>query len=33
VCGSTSNLGNQCDPTQNLPCTGPGQVCIDGYCK
>jgi len=32
VCGSTSNLGTDCDPTQSKNCTAP-QVCIDGYCK
>jgi hypothetical protein len=31
VCGSSSNLGSDCDPTigKNCPTTG---VCIDGYC-
>jgi hypothetical protein len=34
VCGSTSNLGNQCDPTQGIICTSPTEpVCIDGYCR
>ena len=33
VCGSDSNLGNQCDPTQGLACTSPMKpVCIDGTC-
>lgn len=32
VCGSTSNLGTECDPTQGKNCPSPG-VCIDGYCK
>lgn len=32
VCGSTSNLGTECDPTQNKHCTMPA-VCIDGYCR
>jgi hypothetical protein len=32
VCGSTSNLGTECDPTQNKACTS-GLICIDGYCK
>jgi hypothetical protein len=32
VCGSNANLGNQCDPTRNLNCTG-SDVCIDGYCR
>jgi hypothetical protein len=31
VCGSSSNLGSQCDPTQNEDCPSSG-VCIDGYC-
>lgn len=32
VCGSTNNLGSECDPTQNKGC--PSQlVCIDGFCK
>ena len=32
VCGSASNLGNQCDPTQGHNCASP-QICIDGYCR
>ncbi|HVJ93058.1 MAG TPA: hypothetical protein VM580_24825 [Labilithrix sp.] len=32
VCGSTNNLGNECDPTQNKACSAP-LICIDGYCK
>ncbi len=32
VCGSTNNLGTECDPTQNKNCASP-LVCIDGYCK
>jgi hypothetical protein len=32
VCGSTGNLGTDCDPTQGKNCTSPA-VCIDGYCK
>jgi len=32
VCGSNSNLGSECDPTQQLGCTA-SQVCIDGYCR
>ncbi len=31
VCGSSTNLGNQCDPTQGLNCPNSG-ICIDGYC-
>ncbi len=32
VCGSATNLGNQCDPTQNKSCMAPA-ICIDGYCR
>lgn len=32
VCGSSSNLGPDCDPTQNKACTG-ALVCIDGFCR
>lgn len=32
VCGSTSNLGTECDPTLNKSCAA-GKVCIDGYCR
>jgi hypothetical protein len=32
VCGSSANLGNQCDPTQGMNCPN-GAVCIDGYCR
>jgi hypothetical protein len=32
VCGSVSNLGTDCDPTQNKNCPGAG-VCIDGFCR
>jgi hypothetical protein len=32
VCGSTTNLGTECDPTQNKACTN-SLVCIDGYCR
>jgi hypothetical protein len=32
VCGSTDNLGGDCDPTAGLACS-PGKICIDGYCK
>jgi len=31
VCGSSENLGNECDPLR--PCEGPGKMCIDGFCK
>ena len=33
VCGSSSNLGSECDPTTGKVCTTAGQVCIDGFCK
>lgn len=34
VCGSSQNLGSDCDPTANPPKTcDQGKVCIDGYCK
>jgi hypothetical protein len=32
VCGSSTNLGTQCDPTTGLACPNSFQVCIDGYC-
>ncbi len=32
VCGSTSNLGTDCDPTVGRNCAAP-LICIDGYCK
>ncbi len=32
VCGSTDNLGSECDPTAGNNCTA-GLVCIDGFCK
>jgi hypothetical protein len=32
VCGTSTNLGGQCDPTAGMMCTG-GKVCIDGFCK
>lgn len=32
VCGSSSNLGSDCDPTASKNCSSP-LVCIDGYCK
>ncbi len=31
VCGSSTNLGSQCNPTQGVSCPSAG-VCIDGYC-
>jgi hypothetical protein len=34
VCGTATNLGNQCGAGSvgNQTCSG-GQVCIDGFCK
>jgi len=32
VCGSDTNLGSECDPTQGKSCTAP-RICIDGFCK
>ena len=32
VCGSSTNLGNQCNPTQGINCSSPA-ICIDGYCR
>lgn len=32
VCGSTTNLGTECDPTQGKNCDA-SKICIDGYCK
>jgi hypothetical protein len=32
VCGSASNLGTDCDPTQGKNCPGAG-VCVDGFCR
>jgi hypothetical protein len=34
VCGSSTNLGTDCDPTSTPPKTcAAGKVCIDGFCK
>lgn len=33
VCGSTSNLGSQCDPTTGKQCPSSTNVCVDGFCK
>jgi hypothetical protein len=34
VCGSSQNLGSDCDLTASPPKTcSQGKVCIDGYCK
>jgi hypothetical protein len=32
VCGSSTNLGNQCNPTDGQSCSNSAAVCIDGYC-
>jgi hypothetical protein len=32
VCGSSSNLGSDCDPTAGRSCSN-GLVCIDGFCR
>jgi hypothetical protein len=32
VCGSATNLGSECDPTQGKACASP-LVCIDGFCR
>lgn len=32
VCGSSTNLGSACDPTQGKQCVDTTKVCIDGNC-
>ena len=32
VCGSDTNLGTDCDPTQGKNCASP-LICIDGFCR
>lgn len=32
VCGSSTNLGTDCDPTLGKNCASP-LICIDGYCR
>lgn len=32
VCGSSSNLGSDCNPTEGVGCQA-GHICVDGYCK
>jgi hypothetical protein len=32
VCGSSGNLGTECDPTQSKNCASP-LICIDGFCR
>jgi hypothetical protein len=32
VCGSSTNLGSDCDPTRGLACA-VSTVCIDGFCR
>jgi hypothetical protein len=31
VCGTTTTLGSDCDPSQGSYCSS-GKVCVDGYC-
>ena len=32
VCGSATNLGTQCNPTDGQSCASSAAVCIDGFC-
>jgi hypothetical protein len=32
VCGTATDLGDQCNPAVGAYCTG-GQLCVNGYCK
>lgn len=32
VCGSSNNLGSECNPTAGQNCAS-GKICIDGFCK
>jgi hypothetical protein len=32
VCGSSTSLGTECDPTSGQLCASSTAVCIDGYC-
>jgi hypothetical protein len=32
VCGSSNNLGSECDPTIGKNC-GVSLICIDGFCR
>jgi hypothetical protein len=32
VCGSSEDLGGECDPTSNQLCSGGG-ICVDGFCE
>lgn len=32
VCGSDTNLGNECSVADGNPCADPAKVCVDGYC-
>jgi hypothetical protein len=32
VCGSSTNLGTQCNPTSGQECASSAAVCIDGFC-
>jgi hypothetical protein len=33
VCGTTSNLGSQCNPAVGNYCDPSSRLCIDGYCQ
>jgi hypothetical protein len=33
VCGSSTNLGTDCDLTQGKTCPTAGSICIDGFCR
>jgi hypothetical protein len=32
VCGSSTNLGSQCDPTTGKTCPNSSEICVDGFC-
>jgi hypothetical protein len=32
VCGSSTDLGTECNPTLGQLCANAGAICIDGYC-
>jgi hypothetical protein len=32
ICGTTTTLGSECDPTADKACAG-GKTCIDGFCR
>ncbi|MFO0665832.1 MAG: hypothetical protein U0174_17905 [Polyangiaceae bacterium] len=33
VCGSSTNLGSECDPASGKACTDGTKICIDGFCR